>query len=81
MNDPERADATLVPLEHFSRDRMIEAIRLAQAATVKSWDLVLRQGTPDFPAIDDLLRHRYHFWTEDIDHDEIFRDSESSGVD
>jgi hypothetical protein len=72
MSDPEREDATPVPLERFNRDRMIEAIRLAQTATLKNWDLVIRQQTPDFPAIDDLLRHRYHFWTEDIDHEEIF---------
>jgi hypothetical protein len=72
MNDPERADAAPVPLERFSRDRMIDAIRLAQTATVKSWDLVLRQQTPDFPAVDDLLRHRYHFWIEDIDRTRSF---------
>ena len=32
----------------------------------------LHQITPDFSALEDFLAHRYHFWSDDIDHDDPF---------
>ena len=49
--------------------------------TLRHFDLELRQLTPDLPAIDHFLRFRYNYWTDDIDHEEIFpKETMSAGT-
>ncbi|MFF4241470.1 hypothetical protein ACFYYL_36880 [Actinomadura geliboluensis] len=41
---------------------------------VKFWGLEINRATPDFAAIENVLRLRYRFWDDDVDHARYFTD-------
>jgi hypothetical protein len=43
-------------------------LNLVAATIAQFWGLTLNQETPDFEAIEALLRTRYRYWVDDIDY-------------
>jgi hypothetical protein len=73
MKGPEDP-GSLAPASAFTLEAMERARRFSIAATLKNWGLELRQAAPDFVAIDSFLRERYGYWSDDVEHAELFRD-------
>lgn len=73
MNEPERKDSPPIPIQEFTEDKLRLALRFSMISTIRILDLELRQKTPDFEAIEHFLRHRYNYWTDDIDHADPFQ--------
>lgn len=73
MNEPERKDSPPIPIQEFTEDKLRLALKFSMISTIRILDLELRQRTPDFEAIEHFLRHRYNYWTDDIDHIDPFR--------
>jgi hypothetical protein len=42
-------------------------------AFAETYGLELHQLTPDFPALEDFITHRYNFWTDDVEHADPFK--------
>jgi hypothetical protein len=72
MNSEEREGAIPVPASVFTAKEMRQAISLSMIHTLRHFGLELRQTTPDLRAIDHFLRFRYNYWTDDIEHEDIF---------
>jgi hypothetical protein len=36
------------------------------------WDLEFHQATPDLEAVEQVLGHRYGYWTDDVAHPPLF---------
>jgi hypothetical protein len=49
-------------------DALPVQLNLVAANTAQFWGLTLNQETPDFEAIESLLRTRYRYWADDTDH-------------
>jgi hypothetical protein len=69
--DPEIDGA--FPVSMLSEKHITKMLDLSKAATLRGLGLELRQAVPDFPAIDDFLANRYHYWDDDVEHDDPFR--------
>jgi hypothetical protein len=69
MRRPESSDDPAVPLDLFTEERMREQLKWNMLPTLNQRGLKCRQLNPDMRAIDHFLRHRYNYWTDDIEHD------------
>jgi hypothetical protein len=69
MRRPEMADDIPIPLSLFTEERMREQLIYTMLSTLKAMGLICRQKIPDIAAIDHFLRHRYNYWSDDIEHD------------
>jgi hypothetical protein len=69
LRRPERLDDPAVPLVLFTEDKMREQLRFNMMPTLKQRGLESHQRSPDMQAIDHFLRHRYNYWTDDVEHD------------
>jgi hypothetical protein len=49
-------------------DALPVQLNLVAATIAQFWGLTLNQETPDFEAIESLLRTRYRYWADDTDH-------------
>jgi hypothetical protein len=49
-------------------------------STLKGLGLECHQLTPDFDGIEEFLRHRYNYWTDDLPHSDPFIISKKSAV-
>jgi len=72
MNEPERENSTPVPLKEFTMEKLRMQQNFSMISTLKILGLECRQRTPDFEAISHFLRHRYNYWTDDIEHTDPF---------
>jgi len=72
---PETPDMPIVPLSEFAEARIREVGPVGMVASLKAWDLQLRQYQPDIAAIEQFLSGRYRHWTDDIPHDDPFQRS------
>lgn len=61
VEDPQPSVAEIA--ESFDR-----FLAIAAASVATSWGLQINQATPDFTAIEALLRARYRYWDDDIEH-------------
>jgi hypothetical protein len=68
MRRPENDTDPPVPLGSFTEERMRGQLRINMLGAINNLGLVCRQDTPDLSAIEHFLRHRYNYWTYDIDH-------------
>lgn len=68
----EDADEPPLPAELLTVDRLDEMRLMAFITGLTNWDLEVHQDTPDLPAIDQVLKFRYGYWTDDIPHPRIF---------
>ena len=75
---PESPTDAPVPIGLFSLDSMEDNRRLSMLSLVKHWGLECHQGTPDIPAIEQLLASRYGYWDEDVHHDNPFPGSNTT---
>lgn len=78
MESEEDEKSVSVPPEVFMEERLREAIALSMLFTLRLYGLESRQRTPDLKAMDHFLRHRYNYWTDDIEHDDPFIDESLS---
>lgn len=63
-----------VPMEEFDKDKLLFCLRVSMLSTLKLLGLECHQLTPNLKAIDDFLRYRYNYWTDDVPHEDIFKD-------
>ena len=71
MDTPESEDASPIPFEEFTIDKLKKLHDGNMIATLKVLGLECHQLTPDFKAISHFLRHRYNYWSDDIQHDDL----------
>ncbi|HVQ38103.1 MAG TPA: hypothetical protein VMS31_11255, partial [Pyrinomonadaceae bacterium] len=72
MNTDEPEDAIPVPVTEVSEREIRQALALSMIHTLRLLRLECRQMTPDLKAIDHFLRFRYNYWSDDVEHDELF---------
>lgn len=72
MYQEESEDDINVPPSVFTGQRIEIQEKVLLAAVAKTWDLEIRQTTPDFDALEKLLDVRYHNSEDDIEHEELF---------
>lgn len=63
-----------VPIEEFSKDKLLFCLRISMLSTIKLLGLECHQLTPNLEAIDNFLRYRYNYWTDDVSHEDTFKD-------
>ena len=56
----------------FTEDALRKQLNMSVLQTLVGFGLQPHQDTPDFTAIFAVLGARYGYWTDDVDHDEIF---------
>jgi hypothetical protein len=61
-----------VPLSIFEEGVLIFCLYSTMPSTLAVLELECHQMTPDFPAIEQFLRHRYNYWTDDLSHADPF---------
>jgi hypothetical protein len=72
VSQPEPNDALPVPLSEYTEENLRFQIKPFMNSFAQTFGLELHQITPDFPALEDFLAHRYHFWSDDSDHRDPF---------
>jgi hypothetical protein len=72
MRRPERPDDPAAPPNLFTEEKMREQLRWNMLPTIKLRGLVCHQRNPDMDAVDHFLRHRYNYWTDDVEHEPLF---------
>lgn len=72
MNEPEKETDPPVPISEFTEEKLRLHQKIGMMSTLKVLGLECRQSTPDFKGIDDFLRYRYNYWTDDIEHTDPF---------
>ncbi|PCI11641.1 hypothetical protein COB72_00385 [bacterium] len=72
LNREESYDDIWIPGSKFSEEAMRLALQISSISTLKNEGLECRQLTPDLPAIDDFLRHRMGYWSDDVEHERVF---------
>jgi hypothetical protein len=72
LREVEGESSVPVPFSEFTEEKLREHQRLSMISTIKVLGLECRQQTPDLDAIDHFLRHRYNYWTDDIEHTDPF---------
>lgn len=71
-SNPEPDDALEVPLEEFDEAKLRQTIPIYMMSCLQTYGLELHQLTPDLAGVEDFLAHRYNFWTDDAEHEELF---------
>jgi len=61
-----------VPLSIFEEGVLLFCLYSSMPSTLEIFELECHQMTPDFPAIEQFLRHRYNYWTDDLAHTDPF---------
>jgi hypothetical protein len=74
----EPEDGPEVPLSEFSLETMRMVDEVAMVSTLRTWDLEIRQRTPDLPAIRRFLDDRYRQDKDDCDHQDPFNVTSST---
>lgn len=72
MYKPESEDALEVPLSNFTIEKIIMQQQSNMLSTLKGWGLESRQMTPDFDGITNFMIHRFNYYKDDIEHENIF---------
>ena len=65
-------EETAVPMTVYNEEAVRMALKVSQLATLKTLGLECRQQTPDFDGIDDFLRERFNYCTDDVEHEDPF---------
>jgi hypothetical protein len=61
-----------VPLSIFKEEVLLFCLYSTMTSTLAGLELECHQVTSDFPAIEQFLRHRYNYWTDDLPHTDSF---------
>lgn len=67
----EAEDAMPVPLDEYREEKLRQMLPVYLLSFARTYGLENRQITPDFPAVEDFLRHRYNFWSDDVEHEDV----------
>jgi tetratricopeptide (TPR) repeat protein len=68
----ETANDPPLPEQWLTIERLTQMRRLAFMTGARFWELEIHQDTPDLEAVEQVLAHRYGYWTDDIPHAPIF---------
>lgn len=71
-SQPEPENALIVPLSEYTEVKLRQQMPMYMLSFVKAYGLEVHQRTPDFAAIEDFVAQRYHFWVDDVEHDDPF---------
>ena len=71
--DEEKEEWGAIPLDLFEEGVLRFCLHSSMISTIKGLGLECHQVAPDFDAIDEFLRHRYNYWTDDLPHTDPFR--------
>ena len=69
-----------IPLEIFEEGVLRYCLHTSMLSTLKGLGLECHQLTPDFGGIEEFLRHRYNYWTDDLPHSDPFSISKKIAV-
>ncbi len=69
---PEPENALPVPLIEYKEESLRKHMGGFMLAFLKSYGLEIHQYTPDMKAVEDFLAHRYGFWEDDAEHEDLF---------
>jgi hypothetical protein len=69
-----------VPLNIFEEGVLLFCLYTNMPSTLKGLELECHQLTPDFEGIEEFLRHRYNYWTDDLPHSDPFSISKKNAV-
>jgi hypothetical protein len=69
----EKAKWKPVPLDIFHEGTLLFCLHTSLLSTLKVLGLECHQMTPDFDAIDNFLRYRYNYWSDDVPHGDPFK--------
>ena len=72
MRSPEVEPADSVSATMFTHEAMQHHRETAMLSLLNHWRLELHQPTPDFTGIESVLRARYGYWEDDIEHTNPF---------
>ena len=70
--DNEKEEWQPVPLDRFDEGVLRFCLYGSMPSTLAVVGLECHQMTPDFPAIEQFLSHRYNYWTDDVPHADPF---------
>ena len=62
-----------VPIDIFNEGILYHCLQTSMLSTIEGLGLECHQMTPDFDAIDNFLRYRYNYWSDDIPHKDPFK--------
>jgi hypothetical protein len=71
-SEPEPAQAAEIPLDRYTEQALNAQRQGAMLASLPGWGLHLNQARVDPTAIECFLAARYHYWDDDVDHDDPF---------
>jgi hypothetical protein len=72
LSQPEPEDAPPVPVAEYATEKLRQQLKMYMASFAHTFGLELHQLAPDLPALEDFLAHRYHFWSDDVAHEDPF---------
>jgi len=72
LSQPEPEDALPVPVAEYATEKLRQQLKMYMASFAHTFGLELHQLAPDLPALEDFLAHRYHFWSDDVAHEDPF---------
>ena len=73
LSTPEPKHAPEIPESLFTTDHLRLMIKANQGSTLQGLGLHCKQRTPDLESINQFLRARYNYWTDDVDHEDPFK--------
>jgi len=77
MRREEHADDPSPPMTDIAETLEMH-LSLVTATVAKFWGLEVSQDTPDFDAIEALLKSRYRYWDDDTEHTSYFTRHQAS---
>jgi hypothetical protein len=76
----EQKDWAPVRLDIFEEGILLYCLHTSMLSTLNGLELECHQLTPDFEGIEEFLRRRYNYWTDDLPHQDPFRVSKGQAV-
>ena len=73
LSQPEDENMVVVPSDHYSEEAMRKYLPFYTAACLETYGLELHQQTLNVPGIQDFLAVRFHFWEDDVEHEDFFK--------
>jgi hypothetical protein len=69
----EQPDDLRIAASTITRDVMEQGIRMVAVSSLRRWGLILHHGDTHADPVMKLLGQRYGFWTDDVDHTDLFQ--------
>jgi hypothetical protein len=72
LETPEEPDSPEVPASEFTQERLDFYRRFNTAAILKTWGLEVHHPALSPEVIEEFLATRYGYWTDDVEHEDLF---------